>query len=115
MVKVDFWHKVKARDPIAHANQSIGQLELNCERLGVSRVAVERLRVARTKYHMFSHPSLLGMASRMSMGESGQIYVGGSFDTAKLPAYRTEIAERTGLCGLLPKLIDGLILMLGKK
>lgn len=111
-MKVDYWRKVKAQDPIAYAHQSICQLALNCDLLGVSRTAVDRLRAARRKYHLFSHPSLLGMASRMSMGEPGPIYIGGNFDEAKLPAYRTEISERVGLCGVLPTLIDGLIFRL---
>jgi hypothetical protein len=111
-MKVDYWRKVKAQDPIAFAHQSIGQLALNCDLLGVSRTAVDKLRAACRKYHLFSHPSLLGMASRMSMGEPGPIYIGGNFDEAKLPAYRTEISERVGLCGVLPTLIDGLIFRL---
>lgn len=111
-MKIDYWRKVKAQDPIAYAHQSIYQLALNCDLLGLNQSAVDRLQTARRKYHLFSHPSLLGMASRMSMGEPGPIYIGGNFDEAKVPAYRTEISERAGLCAVLPTLIDGLIVRL---
>ena len=112
LVSVNYWKKVKSHDQLVYAHLSIDQLELNCDSLGVSREAINKLKSARKHYHRFSHPSLMGMAMRMDMGEPGPIYIGGSFDEAKLPAYKTEIAERTGLCRILPGLIDGLIVRL---
>ncbi len=113
MEKVSYWRKVKALDPVARAHLALSVVESNREQLGVSVGGLERLKVARTRYHSFSHPSLIGMASRIGMGEAGPIYIGGTFDEAWLLAYRVEISERTGLCGVLPKLIEGLIQRLG--
>jgi len=42
------------------------------------------------------------------LGPEGQVYAGGHFDEARLDAYKIEIAERSGLCGMLPPLIDSL-------
>lgn len=100
---------MKSHDRLVYAHQSIAQLELNCDTLGISRDAIKKFRLVQNHYHLFSHPGLVGMASRMDMGEPGQIYIGGNFDAAKLPAYKIEIAERTELCRTLPKIIDGLI------
>ncbi|MFZ2266082.1 MAG: hypothetical protein WAV95_00745 [Azonexus sp.] len=113
-VSVDYWRKVKTRDPIAYAHKAVNQLEMNCGLLSVSRTALDRLKKARSKYHFFSHPSQLGMATRICMGEPGSIYIGGQFDETKLPVYRTEIEERTGLCSILPELILGLVQVLEK-
>jgi hypothetical protein len=70
---------------------------------------------AQKQYHQFSHPGLIGLASHMDLGELGPIYIGGNFDEAKLPVYKIEISERTGLCGVLPNMIDVLVLRLRKK
>jgi hypothetical protein len=109
LVKISYWKRVKSHDRLVYAHQSIAQLELNCDALGVSRDAIKKFKLARNHYHLFSHPGLVGMASRMDMGEPGPIYIGGNFDTAKLPAYKAEISDRTGLCRILPQMIDGLI------
>lgn len=111
-VPVTYWRKVRDRAPIVHSHRSLDHLELNADELGVSRAAIKRLKDARHFYHQFSHPSQLGMASRMSMGEAGSIFIGGNFDEAKLKAYRVEFAERTGLCSILPEMIQALLRML---
>lgn len=108
-VKIKYWERVKANDRAVSTHLSIDQLEINCDMLGVSRDAVSKLRSARKHYHQFSHPGLLAMASRMDLGEAGPIYAGGNYDASKIPAYRTEIAERTGFCRTLPGMIDGLV------
>jgi hypothetical protein len=112
IVRVKYWERVKALDRTVNAHLSLDHLELNCEMLHVSRDAIGKLRSARKHYHLFSHPGLIGMASRMDMGEPGPIFIGGNFDKSKLPGYKAEIAERTGLCQILPGLIDGLIVRL---
>jgi hypothetical protein len=112
LVKVNYWQRVKAQDRLVYAHKSIGQLQLNCDLLGVSHDAVRQLKLSRDHYHSHSHPGLIGMAYRMGMGEldeSGPLFVGGYFDLAKLSVYRKEIAGRTSLCLILPNMIDGLI------
>lgn len=114
LVPVKYWERVKSLDPKVNAHLSLDQLDINCDMLRVSRGAIGKLRSARKHYHLFSHPGVIGMAARMDMGEPGPIFIGGSFDKSKLPAYKAEIAERTGLCQILPSLIDGLITRLAK-
>ncbi len=53
------------------------------------------------------------MASRVTLGEPGLIFLGGGFDAAKLPAYRIEINERTGFCSIIPAVIDRLTKQFG--
>lgn len=114
-IRVKYWERVKRGDSLVQSHKVIEHLELNCEDLGLNRAAVEKLKKARKHYHQFSHPGMLGMATRMSLGECGPIYIGGSFDEAKLEAYKVEIAERTGLCGILPNLLDTMALRLKAK
>ena len=114
IVKINYWERLKSDDPLVNAHLSVQQLEINCDALGVSRDAIKTFKSARQRYHLFSHPSFMSLASRIALGEAGPIYIGGNFDAAKLPAYRVEISERTSLCGLLPKIIDGLIVRLTK-
>lgn len=106
---VNYWELVKSQDKQVKAGNSIGHLELDCDKLCVSRDAFNKFQSAQSHYHQFSHPGFIGMAFRMDRGKSGSIYIGGNFDTAKLSAYKIEIEERTGLCRILPNMIDGLI------
>jgi hypothetical protein len=46
--------------------------------------------LAKQHYSQFSHPGLLGIASRVSLGTEGQIYAGGNFDPEKVDAYWVE-------------------------
>jgi len=115
VVKIKYWEKVKHRDPLVYAHLSIDHLESNCELLGASHDAIKKLRSARKHCHLFSHPGFMGMALRMNMDGSDSLYIGGSFDEGKLHAYKIEIDERIGLCGLLPNIIDGLISNLNAK
>jgi len=112
IVQIVYWKHAAAGKPLACSHLAVDQLEMNCDALKISRDAVVALRNARKRYHSFSHPSLMGLASRISLGEVGPIYVGGSFDEAKLPAYRVELNERAGFCGTVPSLIDKLIIAL---
>lgn len=109
IVQIVYWKHAAAGKPLARSHLAVDQLEMNCDALRISRDAVAALRNARKRYHSFSHPGLMSLASRMSLGEVGPIYVGGSFDEAKLPAYRVELSERAGFCGTVPSLIDKLI------
>lgn len=108
---VVYWKLVKEDDKRVESNKSLRHLDLNCDNLGITRIGVQELAKARTMYHKFSHPGMMGIALRMSLGEVGPIFVGGGFDEAKLPGYKREIKERIELCRTLPSLID---LLMGK-
>ena len=107
--KLMYWQCMEANDPRVMGHKAVRQVGKNRETLGVEQDSIERIKKAKEHYDQFSHPGLIGIASRVSMGEVGPIFVGGSFDEAKLDAYRVEIRERIGLCGVLPDLIQTLI------
>lgn len=107
-VSIRYWEYVKRGDRLVESHKAIAQLELNRATLGVTEDSVARLKSAKKHYSQFSHPGLLGIASRASFGTEGQVYAGGHFDLDKLEGYKVEIGERIGLCSILPNLIDSL-------
>jgi len=113
-VRISYWERVKKDDSKVRSYKALEHLEVNATSLGLSIDSVRRLAKARSRLHQFSHPGLMGIASRMALGEPGPIFLGGSFDTAKIPAYKKEIEDRIGLCGILPNVIKGLVASLNK-
>jgi hypothetical protein len=107
-VPIRYWEHVKRGDRLVESHKAVAQLELNRTTLGVTEDSVARLKSAKKHYSQFSHPGLLGIASRASLGTEGQVYAGGHFDVEKLDGYKVEIRERIGLCSILPNLIDSL-------
>ena len=108
-IEVEYWKLVKKDDKRVESYLAVKHLALNCDILNITRIGVEELVKARAGYNTYSHPGMMGIALRMSLGEVGPIFVGGSFDEAKLPVYKREIEARTELCRALPRLIDRLI------
>jgi hypothetical protein len=109
---VIYWQRLRDMDDIVETHKALAQLMLNQITLGIDPEAVARLKRARKHYHQFSHPGLVGIASRVSLGQVGLVYAGGHFDIEKLDGYLVEIRERIGLCSVLPRLIDALALRL---
>ena len=106
-----YWQHLKQKDPRVQGHKALGQLSVNRDALGVSGDAVERLKRAQQHYHQFSHPSLVGIATRVDLGGDRQVYAGGSFDIEKLEGYRVEVRERIGLCSILPSLYEHLAVL----
>lgn len=107
---VVYWEvAIDESDTRGRSYRALDHLELNRETLGIDPDAIERFKVARKKYHLFSHPNLLSTATRMRFGELNKIFVGGTFDDEKIEAYRVEINERIGLSKILPRLIRELV------
>ena len=109
VIRIKYWDRIKAGDKIVQAHQSLAQLMMNSDALRLSKVGVKDLIEHRNFYHQFSHPSRMALASRMALGEAGVIYAGGSFDEAKIEAYKKELVGRTNFCRSLPKLVARLI------
>ena len=109
VIRIRYWEKVKAGDKVVAAHQSLAQLMMNSDALRLSKVGVKDLIDHRNFYHQLSHPSRMGLASRMALGEAGLIYAGGSFDDAKIEAYKKELVGRTNFCRTLPKLVTRVI------
>jgi len=100
-----YWERLLDDDRRASGHLAVGQLSWNRTTLGVATDAVERLKLAKTHYNIFSHPNKFGISSRVALGAEGQVYAGGHFDIEKLEGYRVEVRERAGLCAILPALI----------
>lgn len=107
---VVYWEvAMDEEDPRARSYRALDHLERNSETLGIDSDAIERFKVARKKYHRFSHPNRLSTATRMQFGELNKMFVGGTFDQEKIEAYKFEINERIGLSKILPSLIRDLV------
>ncbi|RYE40697.1 MAG: hypothetical protein EOP24_39840 [Hyphomicrobiales bacterium] len=103
---VVYWEIVDdLKDERGRSHKAIWQVKANAEMLGIDAGALERIGAARNHYNQFSHPNLLSAAMRMKFGELSTVFVGGTFDEAKLDAYRTEIKDRIGLSNILPGLM----------
>jgi hypothetical protein len=87
-----------------------GRLVLkHCDALNVNKEQMVSLLKLHDFYHEFSHSSLLGLGQNMSLSHhSKAIYLGASFDEAKLFAYEKEVSTRVNLAILIAKAIDGL-------
>lgn len=108
-VHFNYWEKLKSGDQIASPHLSIQYLDRHRALFGVNEGAMALLKNSKTFYNKYSHPGKASIAIRMVLGQQGSTFIGGGYDKDKLPAYKAEITERTGLCGIIPNLIDGLI------
>ena len=89
------------------ANKAIDAVFRRRKDLQLNRSALDTLKKARSFYHGLSHATMFSMNDIMSIGGSGEIFLGASFDEAKLPFYRQEVAARVSLARTLSNVIDG--------
>jgi hypothetical protein len=97
-------HKSEAKSFLA-----LKYLEANYDNLGINKDAINVLKKSRIFYHGYSHPGEFSLASTMSLGKPGKVFIGASFDHAKMEAYKKELLHRINFCKTLPNLIAGLI------
>ncbi|WP_420213433.1 hypothetical protein ACN8ZM_40180 (plasmid) [Burkholderia aenigmatica] len=107
-IRARYWEKVWADDSRVHGHRAVEQLGWNREVLRFTAEAVDTLRRAKRHYNAFSHCGKVTIAARAALDVPGVFYIGGHFEAAKLAGYRAELGERTGLCRVLPVLIDHL-------
>ena len=108
-VMARYWEKVWDEDRRTQGHLALRRLGWNAGALRVNADAVTRLGLAKKHYNGFSHCGTLTIASRVSLGEPGTVYLGGHFDPAKLDAYRVEMNERIGLCRVLPPFMERML------
>jgi hypothetical protein len=108
-VRALYWERLEQDDTCTQGHLALSQLVWNARALGVSAGAVERLRLAKNHYNIFSHCGKLTIASRMALEQVGTAYVGGHFDLAKVDGYRNELEQRIGLCQVLPPFIERML------
>lgn len=108
-VQARYWKKVWAGDTRVQGQHAIRQLGWNAAALGVKPEGVKSLRDAQQFFHPFSHCGQLAIVHRAALAQPGVWNLGGHFEAAKLDGYRTHMAQRIGLCGLLPSFLDHLL------
>ena len=98
----------------AKSHKAIQHLELNYQKLGIQKDAINALQKARKFFHNFSHPSQLSLATTISFEKPGKFFIGGSFDNGKMMEYKKELIHRINFCKILPNIIEGLIYKVNK-
>lgn len=80
----------------------------NHEALGLNKDALMTLKKTQTFYHKFSHPTMLTVASSISMSQAGGLYLGASFDEGKIEIYKKEVNNRISIAKLFENIIFGI-------
>ena len=80
----------------------------SADKFGVDETAAREINKIRKFYDNYSHPSLLSLTSLYQFDETKQLFMGASFDNAKIPQYKKEINIRINLANLISNIIDGI-------
>jgi len=83
------------------------------ETLGLREGGVVTLKEAVEFYNKFSHLSKLTIAAATPFSEHG-LYVGASFDQAKIQGYDTEVRNRLSLAKVFPNFVTALLMNVDK-
>jgi hypothetical protein len=76
-------------------SKAVADVLRHWQKLGLIKDALPQLKDSENFYHKYSHVTRLTLANFISL-EAPDIYVGASFDTKKLDAYRKEVSGRVG-------------------
>jgi len=89
--------------------KAIPQVIRHRERLGLNMPALRQLQSAVRFYDRYSHPTVVTLATTMTMREDGAgVVLGGIFDESKKDVYRQEIESRVSLAGTFVNYLDGI-------
>ncbi|KVN19067.1 MULTISPECIES: hypothetical protein [unclassified Burkholderia] len=108
-VQARYWKKVWTGDTRVQGQHAIRQPGWNAAALGVKPEGIKRLRDAQPFFHPFSHCGQVATVHRAALAQPGVWNLGGHFEEAKLDGYRTHMAQRIGLCSVLPGFLDRLL------
>jgi hypothetical protein len=75
--------------------------------LNLNDTALKTIKTSRNFYNKFSHPTMMTVASHISLEKPGEMYFGASFDAGKMEGYKKEINGRVGLAKIIPNFING--------
>lgn len=87
-------------------NKAVDILYKNRNSLNLNKKALDIMKKNRDFYHKLSPPTILAMGDTMSLEGAG-IYLGASYDVAKLPFYKKEVNSRVNLAKILVNVIEG--------
>jgi len=94
-------------------NVAVRDVLRNRKALGLDEHGVKSLEIAKNFYHNHSHFSRLTVATVIAFEEVG-LYVGASFDEAKVDQYDSEVASRVQLAEVLPSFIEAVTTNIAK-
>lgn len=84
------------------------QRHANC--LNINKKSIQIVKIVYEFYHNYSHSSLLALSHNMSLSQTGNLFIGPSFDKVKMSGYKKEMAQRVNLAKVCPNVIDGILL-----
>jgi hypothetical protein len=87
-------------------SKAVDILYKNRNKLSLNKEALKIMQNNRGFYHKLSHPTMLAMGDTLSLEGAG-IYLGASFDEAKLLFYEKEVSSRVNLANILINVIEG--------
>jgi hypothetical protein len=86
---------------------AVDQLLRNASRLSLKDDALQAFKRSQKFYHNYSHVSKATIAAVISFEQPGGLYVGASFDSGKIEAYRSEVEARVSLAQVFPNFVEG--------
>jgi hypothetical protein len=90
------------------ASNAVRDALRHSDKINTNKSSLAVLSSARDFYHVYSHPSMMTLASHMRFSDEGlAIYVGSSFDKGKLDQYRKEMAGRVNLAKVMSNFVSG--------
>ena len=95
------------------SNYAVRDVIKNAEKLNLIKDAVLVLNSVQEFNHQYSHPSFLTIASSIGL-EKDILYVGASFDAAKMEAYKKEFASRCGCAEVFCNFVDAVKMNVAK-
>jgi hypothetical protein len=87
-------------------NKAVRDVVRHAEQLHLKREGVRALEKGRKFYSEYSHPTLMTIANQISF-QSQDLYLGASFDEAKLEEYEKEVRGRVSLADALINFVKG--------
>ena len=86
-------------------NKAVGDALRHATTIGVNEDSIKALYDAQQFYHKYSHPSLHSIGAGASFS-SCDLFVGASFDRAKMKIYTKEMQGRVSLAEVFSNFID---------
>jgi hypothetical protein len=93
--------------------KAVAEVHKQRKLLGLKKDGVNALAQSEKFYHRYSHLSLMTIGAMTSFEGQG-LYIGGSFDGAKVEQYDKEIASRVGLAEVFPNFVAAVVANVAK-
>jgi hypothetical protein len=91
--------------------KAINLVQRHANNLNINKKSISVVKKVYEFYHNFSHSSLLALSHNMSLSQTGNLFIGPSFDKAKMLGYKKEIAQRVNLAKVYSNVIEGILLV----